>query len=190
MFFCHVKHLDGTCVPSRNPLFHNCVLVHDVKSYVPFVFQAHGDKSRDYTVPPGVIQGLPQPPGTAATSTGWQGNIHGAGAYAPPGAPAQSHSANGQVPNWNSGNSGYPPAPGAYPGQMYSSPAQYAASGGFPNAPPAAPPQYAASGGFPTPPAAPPHELHASQQMPPQHQSGPSGTPGTGQQPPPPSYYH
>jgi len=158
-----------------------------------FHLQAHGDKSRDYTIPPGVIQGVPQPPGAAATSTGWQGNIQGAGAYAPPGVPAQSHNANNQVPSWNSGNSGYPPTPGAYPGQMYSSPAPYAASGGFPNTPPAAPPHYAASGGLPIHPAAPRHELHTSQQMPPQHgnQSGPAGAPATSQPPPPPSsYYH
>ncbi|RCV44576.1 hypothetical protein SETIT_9G385400v2 [Setaria italica] len=179
--------LEGHCIYDGG----YCKLHLSYSRHTDLNVKAHGDKSRDYTIPPGVIQGVPQPPGAAATSTGWQGNIQGAGAYAPPGIPAQNHSANGQVPNWNSGNSGYPPAPGAYPGQMYSSPAQYSASGGFPNAPPAAPPQYAASGGFPTPPAAPPHELHASQQMPPQHgiQSGPAGVPGTSQ-PPPPSYYH
>jgi len=176
--------LEGHCIYDGG----YCKLHLSYSRHTDLNVKAHGDKSRDYTIPPG-IQGVPQPP--AATSTGWQG-IQGAGAYAPPGVPAQSHnSANGQVPSWNSGNSGYPSAPGAYPGQMYSSPAPYAASGGFPNTPPAAPPHYAASGGFPTHPATPRHELHTSQQMPPQHgnQSGPAGAPATSQ-PPPPPYYH
>jgi polypyrimidine tract-binding protein 2 len=183
----------------------------DIWSYVPFIFQAHGDKSRDYTIPAGIIQGVLQPPGVQATSSGWQGNLQAAGAYAPPSAPAQSHNANGQVPNWNPGNSVYPPAPGTYPGQMYSSPSQYATSGGFPNTPSTtplqyatsrgfpntpstAPPQYAASGGFPNtptgaPPGSLPQQLHASQQMPPQHENQPQGTAGTSQPPPPASYY-
>ncbi|KAG2551621.1 polypyrimidine tract-binding protein homolog 1-like isoform X1 [Panicum virgatum] len=179
--------LEGHCIYDGG----YCKLHLSYSRHTDLNVKAHGDKSRDYTIPPGVIQGVPQPP--AATSTGWQGNIQGAGAYALPGVPAQSHNnANGQVPSWNSGNSGYPSAPGAYPGQMYSSPAPYAASGGFPNTPPAAPPHYAASGGFPTHPATPRHELHTSQQMPPQHgnQSGPAGAPATSQPPPPPSYYH
>lgn len=136
---------------------------------IQLVFQAHSDKSRDYTIPAGVIQGVPQPPGVPATSSGWQGNPQAASTYAPPGVAAQSHGTNGQVPNWNQGNSVCPPAPGAYPGQMYSSPVQ----------------QYPASGGFPTPP---------SQQMPPPHhgnqQLRPAGVaPGAGQPPPPPQYY-
>nr|ACN26971.1 unknown [Zea mays] len=159
------------------------------------VATAHGDKSRDYTIPAGVIQGVP--PGVQATSSGWQGNVQAAGAYAaPPGAPSQSHGANGHVQNWNPGNSVYPPAPGPgiYPGQMYSSPSQYAASGGFPNTPSTAPPHYAASGGFPnTPlpalPGAPTQQLHASQQMLPQHGNQSGGASGTSQPAPPASYY-
>ncbi|KAF8720884.1 hypothetical protein HU200_023282 [Digitaria exilis] len=177
--------LEGHCIYDGG----YCKLHLSYSRHTDLNVKAHSDKSRDYTIQPGVIQGVPQPPGVAATSTGWQGNIQGAVAYVPPGVPAQSHSTNGQVSNWNSGNSGYPPAPGTYPGQMYSSPRPYAASGAYSNTPPGAPIQYAASGGFPTPPAAPPH---TPQQMPPQHgnQSGPAGAPGTGQPPPPPSYYH
>jgi polypyrimidine tract-binding protein 2 len=130
---------------------------------------AHSDKSRDYTIPAGVIQGVPQPPGVPATSSGWQGNPQAAGAFAPPGVVAQSHGTNGQVPNWSQGNSVHPPVPGAYPGQMFSSTVQYPASGGVPT--PAAPQQMP-----------PPH--HGNQQLRPA-----GGAPGTGQPPPPPQYY-
>ncbi|CAM0873412.1 unnamed protein product [Alopecurus aequalis] len=152
---------------------------------------AHSDKSRDYTIPEGSHQAAPQSAGLPPTSAGWQGNPQAPGPYGPPGVAPQNHSTNGHVPNWNPGNSGYPPAPGnsgypaapgQYPGQMYS-----------------APPQYATSGGYSAPPPPPPHEMHPSQQremhpsqqMPPAHQGNqqrPAGAPGAGQQPPP--YYH
>ncbi|KAL6878386.1 hypothetical protein ACP4OV_012556 [Aristida adscensionis] len=120
--------------------------------------KAHGDKRRDYTISDGVT--LPQPAGVSAAFSGWLCNPQAAGGYAPPGIPGQSHSSNGQVPNWNPDNSGYPLAPKAYPGQVYSAPVQYTASGGFP-----------------TTPAGLPHELHASQQMPPPHHGGQQFTP-------------
>lgn len=151
----------------------------------PFVMQAHSDKSRDYTIPEGAHQAAPQP-GLPPTSAGWQGNPQAAGPYGPPGVAAQNHGTNGQVPNWNSGNpgypqpqapgnQGYPAAPGnsGYPGQMYS-----------------APPQYATSGGFAAPQPPPSHEMHPSQQMLSAHhgnQQRPAGAPATGQPPP---YYH
>ena len=139
------------------------------------VIQAHSDKSKDYTIPEGAHQAAPQPAGVPPTTAGWQGNSQAAGPYGPPGVAAQNQNTNGQMPNWNPGNSGYPPATGQYPGHMYSAPPQ----------------QYTAtSGGFSAPPP-PPHEMHPSHQMPPAHhgnqQRPASGAPGTGQPPP---YYH
>ncbi|KAG8063231.1 hypothetical protein GUJ93_ZPchr0003g17814 [Zizania palustris] len=149
--------LEGHCIYDGG----YCKLHLSYSRHTDLNVKAHSDKSRDYTIPQG-MQAIPQPPGLPATSAGWQGNPQAVGAYGPPGM-AQNHGTNGQMPNWNPGNSGYAPAPapGAYPGQMYSSPVQY---GGY------AP--------------APPHELHASQQRPPPHhgnQTGPAGVPGTGQ---------
>ncbi|XP_062211409.1 polypyrimidine tract-binding protein homolog 1-like [Phragmites australis] len=165
--------LEGHCVYDGG----YCKLHLSYSRHTDLNVKAHSDKSRDYTIPAGIIQGIPQPPGVPATSSGWHGNPQAASAYASPGVAAQSHSTNGQVPNWNQGNSGYPPAPGAYPGQMCSSPVQYAASGGFPASP-----------------AAPPHGSHASQQMPQPHhvnqQLRPAGAPGMGQPPPPPPQYY
>ncbi|KAK3147092.1 hypothetical protein QOZ80_3BG0277960 [Eleusine coracana subsp. coracana] len=157
--------LEGHCIYDGG----YCKLHLSYSRHTDLNVKAHSDKSRDYTIPAGVIQGVPQAPGVPATSSGWQGNPQAASAYAPPGVAAQSQGANGHVSNWNQGNSVYPPAPGAYPGQMYSSPVQ----------------QYPVSGGFSTPP---------SQQMPPHHhgnqQLRPAGVaPGTGQPPPPPQYY-
>ncbi|EMS67773.1 Polypyrimidine tract-binding protein-like protein 1 [Triticum urartu] len=139
--------------------------------------KAHSDKSKDYTIPEGAHQAAPQPAGVPPTTAGWQGNSQAAGPYGPPGVAAQNQNTNGQVPNWNPGNSGYPPAPGQYPGHMYSTPP---------------PQQYTAtSGGFSAPPPPPPHEMHPSHQMPPAHhgnqQRPASGAPGTGQPSP---YYH
>ncbi|KAG8097353.1 hypothetical protein GUJ93_ZPchr0013g34308 [Zizania palustris] len=139
--------LEGHCIYDGG----YCKLHLSYSRHTDLNVKAHSDKSRDYTIPQG-MQAVPQLHGIPATSAGWQGNPQAAGAYAPPGT-ARNHGTNGQVPNWNPGNSGYAPAPGAYTGQMYSSPAQYGAPGAF-SAPPA---------------AAPPHEyeLHASRRMPP-----------------------
>uniref|UniRef100_A0A0E0KEA4 RRM domain-containing protein n=1 Tax=Oryza punctata TaxID=4537 RepID=A0A0E0KEA4_ORYPU len=153
--------LEGHCIYDGG----YCKLHLSYSRHTDLNVKAHSDKSRDYTIPQGAMQAVPQPPGVP-TSAGWQGNPQAAGAYAPPGAAAPNHGTTGQVPNWNPGNSGYAPAPGAYPGQMYSSPVQYGASGGF------------------SAPAAPPQELHTLQQMPPPqygNQAGPAGAPGTGQ---------
>jgi polypyrimidine tract-binding protein 2 len=154
--------LEGHCIYDGG----YCKLHLSYSRHTDLNVKAHSDKSRDYTIPQGAMQAVPQPPGVPTTSAGWQGNPQAGGAYAPPGAAAPNHGTTGQVPNWNPGNSGYAPAPGAYPGQMYSSPMQYGASGGF------------------SAPAAPPQELHTSQQMPPPqygNQPGPAGAPGTGQ---------
>uniref|UniRef100_A0A0D9VUJ3 RRM domain-containing protein n=1 Tax=Leersia perrieri TaxID=77586 RepID=A0A0D9VUJ3_9ORYZ len=154
--------LEGHCIYDGG----YCKLHLSYSRHTDLNVKAHSDKSRDYTIPQGAMQAVPQPPGVP-TSAGWQGNPQAAGAYAPPGAAAPNHSTTGQVQNWNPGNSGYAPAPGAYPGQMYSSPVQYGASGAFS-----------------APPAAPPLELHTSQQMPPPqygNQPGPAGAPPTGQ---------
>ncbi|XP_062215477.1 polypyrimidine tract-binding protein homolog 1-like isoform X2 [Phragmites australis] len=163
--------LEGHCIYDGG----YCKLHLSYSRHTDLNVKAQSDKSRDYTIPAGVIQAIPQPPGVSATYSGWQGNPHAASPYAPPGVVAQGHNTNRQVQNWNQGNSGFPPVPGAYPCQMYSSPVQYTSSGGFP-----------------TPPA-PRHELQASQQMPPPYhgnqQLGPTGAPGMGQPPPPPPYY-
>ncbi|XP_044981380.1 polypyrimidine tract-binding protein homolog 1-like isoform X2 [Hordeum vulgare subsp. vulgare] len=139
--------------------------------------KAHSDKSKDYTIPEGAQQAAPQPAGVPPTTAGWQGNSQAAGPYGPPGVAVQNQNTNRQVPNWNPGNSGYPPAPGQYPGHMYSAPPQH---------------YMTTSGGFSAPPPPPPHEMHPLHQMSPTHhgnqQRPASGAPGTGQ--PPPYYQH
>ncbi|KAM3292538.1 hypothetical protein ACQJBY_036349 [Aegilops geniculata] len=152
--------------------------------------KAHSDKSKDYTIPEGAHQAAPQPAGVPLTTAGWQGNSQAAGPYGPPGVAAQNQNTNGQVPNWT-GNSGYPPAPGQYPGHMYSAPPQqYTVTSGGLSAPPP-PPPHEMHPSHQMPPAHHGNEMHLSHQMPPAHhgnqQRPASGAPGTGQPPP---YYH
>ncbi|KAM3292543.1 hypothetical protein ACQJBY_036349 [Aegilops geniculata] len=154
------------------------------------VATAHSDKSKDYTIPEGAHQAAPQPAGVPLTTAGWQGNSQAAGPYGPPGVAAQNQNTNGQVPNWT-GNSGYPPAPGQYPGHMYSAPPQqYTVTSGGLSAPPP-PPPHEMHPSHQMPPAHHGNEMHLSHQMPPAHhgnqQRPASGAPGTGQPPP---YYH
>lgn len=126
-----------------------------------FCFQAHNDRSRDYTVPDTGILAMPQAPGLPSASAGWQPSPQAASMYVgneyAVGARAPVH--NGQMPTWDpSMQGGAYVSPSTYPGPV----SRYPTSAAISNAPAESLQASQSMPPYGMPPNAQPHAASAS----------------------------
>ncbi|XP_020257282.1 polypyrimidine tract-binding protein homolog 1-like isoform X3 [Asparagus officinalis] len=152
--------LEGHCIYDGG----YCKLHLSYSRHTDLNVKAHGDKSRDYTMPDTGLLSVPQAPGMPTAAPAWQ-------------AIPQQQPMGTWDPNMPGVRPGFPPAPGAYPGQAYMQPSSSM-------------PMYATSG---APPATSADYLQASsQQMSPYSPIPPCARPSGGSPPikgQPPMYY-
>lgn len=105
----------------------------------PLCFQAHNDRSRDYTIPDTGMLTMPRASGLPTAGASWQANPQAASMYAGNSVGAQAPGPNGQMPTWDPSMRGgaYVVAPSTYPGQTFAPPpvSHYPASAAISSAP-------------------------------------------------------